>query len=106
MPKNETNLFKVAANKLLSLHAEKKEHEKFAKAIEVMYREIDHGIEALPQTYSEFTEKVAKLMNEDLDVVEKAIERNVKHASIGELDKSDPTGSTDSASIMMSFFDS
>lgn len=105
-PNNEKNLYKQAANKLLELHQKRKEHEKFAKAIKIMYREADCGIDSLPQTYSEFTEKVAKLMNEDLEVVEKAIERNVKHASIGELDKSDPTVSSDSVSIMMSFFES
>lgn len=51
------------------------------KAMKIAFREIELGVSEPFKTFEEFHEKVASLMQEDLDVVEKALERGYRGAS-------------------------
>lgn len=56
----------------------KKEAQEFnlrQRAEKIAFREVEIGLVDAFKTYDEFQEKVAGLMGEDLDIVEKALER-------------------------------
>ena len=57
------------------------------RAMKIAYREVELGISQPFGSYDDLMKKVASLMKEDLDVVEKALERGYGSAgAIGTLD--------------------
>lgn len=73
---------KLAASLLAREHSTRLRLEKEAqvtqlekRAMKVAFREIELGISEPYKTHEEFMQKVSSLMQEDLDVVEKALER-------------------------------
>lgn len=67
------------------------------RAMKVAFREVELGLSQPFKTHGEFMDKVANLVKEDLDVIEKALERGYGHPSQqGEL-------AEDSGKIMNSF---
>lgn len=85
---------KTAAELLKKEHTERLRLEKVAedaslreRAAKVAFREVELGVCEPYRTHEEFQTKVASLMNEDLSVVEKALERGYgSYAGPGELD--------------------
>lgn len=75
---------KVAAA-MLQLNGENKEHRKRAHAIRLLYKQSEMGYGHVPQTYKELEEKLASLMGQDLNVVEKALELTGGNLRMGEL---------------------
>lgn len=73
---------------MLELHKENKGHKKWAHALRLIYKQAEMGHGDIPRDYSELQEKVAALMNEDLRVVEKALELTGGAIKLGELDRS------------------
>lgn len=67
-------LLKAAAQKMLQLHTANKEHEKRAHAIRLLYKQAELGLGEVPRSHKDLQEKVAGLLNQDLIVVEKALE--------------------------------
>jgi len=63
-------------------------HEKRAKAEKLVYKQASLGLTNFPQSYEELQEKVASLANQDLDVVEKALEFQVGDVHMGQLHNS------------------
>ena len=86
----DSQLRKQAAQKMLQLHTENKEHEKRAYALRLIYKQAELGFGDVPRTYSELEEKLASLIKQDLNVVEKALELTGGNLKLGELDRSDP----------------
>lgn len=78
-----------AASAMLQLHEQNKEHEKRAFALKLLYKQAELGIAQLPQTHSELEVKLASLVNEDLVVLEKALELTGGTTKLGELDHTD-----------------
>lgn len=73
---------KLAGELLKREHSARLELEKEAqdfklekRAMKIAFREVELGISEPYKTHDELLQKVANLMKEDLDVVEKAIER-------------------------------
>lgn len=60
-------------------------HEKRAKAEELVYKQASMGLMAYPKSYQELQEKVASLENQDLDVLEKALQLQVGDVSMGKV---------------------
>lgn len=89
----EKGLLKLAAQKMLQLHEENKGHKKRAHAIKLLYKQADMGFGRLPSNHNEFEEKIASLINQDLNVVEKALEITGGQTKIGEVDDIDPLAS-------------
>lgn len=87
----DKNLRKLAANKLLQLHAANKEHEKRAHALKLIYKQAEMGYGEFPRSFSDLQEKVASLLNQDLQVVEKALELTGGTLKLGELGSVDTT---------------
>lgn len=85
-------LHKLAAVKLRELNADNKKHEKRAHALRLLYKQSELGYGDVPRTYRELDEKIASLMNEDLNVVEKALEMTGGNLKLGELASSDHSG--------------
>jgi len=83
---NKEALLKQAAEKMLQLHQENKEHIKRAHALKLIYKQAELGCGDVPQDYRELQEKIATLLNQDLDVVEKALELTGGNLNLGELD--------------------
>lgn len=89
---------KLAAEKLLQLNSANKEHEKRAHAMRLVFKQAELGYGDVPRSYSELQEKVASLLNQDLTVVEKALEMtggNLKLAELGSTDRSMGGGSAE-----------
>ena len=84
-----SNIRKQAAEKMLQLHAMNKEHEKRAHALRLIYKQAELGYGEIPRSFGELQEKVASLVNQDLYVLEKALELTGGNIKLGELDKSD-----------------
>ena len=84
-----SNLRKIAAQKMLQLHSSNKEHEKRAHAIRLIYKQAEMGYGDIPRSYDELQEKVASLLNQDLYVLEKALELTGGNIKLGELANSD-----------------
>lgn len=91
-------LRKLAATKMLQLHAANKEHEKRAHALRLIYKQAELGYGDIPRTHGELQEKVASLLNQNLEIVEKALELtggNLKLGELGSLDRSQGGGSAE-----------
>lgn len=57
------------------------------RAMQIAFREVELGIAEPFRSYQDLQEKIASLSNEDLDVVEKALERGYGNSgNIGTLD--------------------
>ena len=70
----------------LRLQKEAAVHSLEKRAMKIAYREVELGISQPFSSYEDLMEKVASLMKEDLDVVEKALERGYGSAgAIGTL---------------------
>ena len=82
----DQDLRKTAAAKMLQLHEENKQHEKQARAIKLLFKQVELGCAQAPSTYNELLEKVASLSSQDLDVVEKALEFAGGNLNVGKLD--------------------
>lgn len=85
----EENLRKLAAQKLLQLNECVKGHEKRAHAIRLIYKQAEMGYGAIPTSYNELEEKIASMLNQDLEVVEKALELSGGNMKLGEIDSVD-----------------
>lgn len=85
----ESNLKKIAAQKLLQLHTSNKEHEKRAHALRLIYKQAEMGYGDIPRSFDELQEKVASLVNQDLKVLEKALELTGGNIKLGELASGD-----------------
>lgn len=83
--KNRSELIKKAVSKMLSLSKEVKEHEKRAHATRLIYKQAEMGFGDLPRSHKELEEKIASLINQDLNVVEKALELTGGNIDLGEL---------------------
>lgn len=89
---------KTAAATMLRLHSENKKHEKRAHAERLIYKQAELGFLELPRTFGEWEQKLASLMDQDLAVVEMALELsggNLKFGELGSLDSSKPTNATE-----------
>lgn len=86
--KDNKGLMKQAAQKMLQLHEENKGHRKRAHALRLLYKQAELGHGDIPKTHGELEEKVAALCQENLDVVEKALELTGGNIKLGELDNS------------------
>jgi hypothetical protein len=73
------------ASTMLHLHQENKEHQKRAHALKLLYKQSELGCTELPRTYGELEEKLASLVNQDLVVLEKALELSGGNIKLGEL---------------------
>lgn len=82
----DKGLLKQAAEKMLQLHRENKEHEKRAHAVKLLYKQAEMGVIRFPGSHSEYEEKIASLINQNLEVVEKALEFAGGQMSIGDLE--------------------
>lgn len=88
----DRELREKVASAMVSLHKENEGHKKRAHATRLLYKQVEHGSEVLPHTYSEFEEKIASLMEQDLLVLERALELIGGSEKLGELGSSaDPT---------------
>ncbi len=91
---------KTAAELLKREHTERLRLEKVAneaslkeRATKVAFREVELGVCEPYKTHEEFQTKVASLMNEDLGIVEKALERGYgSYNGPGELDEATKSG--------------
>ena len=84
-------MMKKAAQKMLQLHSENKGHMKRAHAIRLIYKQAELGCGDVPRTHSELDEKIASLLNQDLNVIEKALELTGGRIKLGEVDTNDPS---------------
>lgn len=85
----DQQLREKVASVMLSLHERNKEHEKRAHALKILYKQAELGHAPLPQTHSELETKLAALVNEDLVVLDKALELAGGNIKLGELDHID-----------------
>lgn len=70
----------------LRLEKQAEAHDLEKRAMKLAFREVELGIAEPFKTHEEFIQKVANLMGENLDVVEKALERGYGSARrMGEL---------------------
>jgi len=74
------------ASTMLRLHEENIGHTKRAQATRLLFKKAELGLEHIPHTYQELEEKIASLENQDLVVLEKALELAGGHFKLGELD--------------------
>jgi len=79
------NLLKQASQKMRILNDRNRAHEKRAHALRLLYKQAELGYGQVPSSYSELEEKVASLLNQDLDVLEKALELSGGRLNLGEL---------------------
>ena len=82
---NQQNLMQKAASTMLRLDDENKGHTKRAQAIRLLYKQAEMGLSQAPQTFGELEEKLAYLINEDLVVLEKAMDLAGGNIKLGEL---------------------
>ena len=86
---NKAHIIKKAANTMLRLNDENEGHTKRANALRLLYKQAELGIAQVPQTFGELEEKLASLINEDLVVLEKAMDLAGGSIKLGELGSSD-----------------
>lgn len=84
----DQKLREKVASVMLQLHKKNREHEKRAHAERVFWKQVERGIEQPPESYSELQSKLASLVTEDLNVLEKAVELAGGTMKLGELDGS------------------
>ncbi len=82
---NQKELLKTAAQKMRQLDTQVKAHEKRAHALRLIYKQAEMGYGEVPRSYNELQEKVASLLNQDLFVLEKALELTGGNIKLGEL---------------------
>jgi len=80
-------LHKLAAKRMLQLLEENRHHTKQARAIELVFKQAEAGLGPLPRNYSELREKVASLLSQDLNIVEKALDLTTMGSSFGQVDR-------------------
>jgi len=80
------------ASTMLRLHEENKGHTKRAHAMRLLFKKAELGLEQIPHNYMELEEKLASLVNQDLVVLEKALELTGGQFKLGELDASRVAG--------------
>jgi hypothetical protein len=85
----DSGTLKLAAEKLVQLNNENKDHQKRAHALRLIYKQAEMGYGDVPRSYSELQEKIASLVNQDLNVLEKALELTGGNIKLGELDTQD-----------------
>ena len=85
----DQKLREKVASVMLSLHEKNKEHEKRAHALRLLCKQAELGYSRMPQTHSELETKLAALVNEDLVVLEKALELAGSNIKLGELGSQD-----------------
>lgn len=83
----DAELREKVASKMLKLGDEIKEHEKRAHAVKVLYKQAELGLGTIPTSYSEYEQKIASLVSQDLAVLEKALELSAGDTKIGDLSK-------------------
>lgn len=66
-----------------------KEYEKRAHAERLIYKQAELGYGEIPRSFDEFQSKIASLLNQDLFVLEKALDLNGANVKLGELDRTD-----------------
>jgi hypothetical protein len=99
----DQELRKKAAQTMLKLADENKGHRKRAHATRLFYRQVELGQEEIPRSYSVFQEKIATLMkNEDLRVLEKALEMVGGNEKIGEIGRTFQAGSLSASEAFQS----
>lgn len=86
----DSHLREKVASVMLHLHDRNKEHEKRAHALKVLFKQAELGYVRMPQSYGELEEKLASLVNQDLVVLEKALELAGGNEKLGELGSVDP----------------
>lgn len=84
----DQKLREKVASVMLHLHQKNREHEKRAHAERIFWKQVERGIEQPPESYGELQAKLASLVNEDLKVLEKAVELAGGAIKLGELDQS------------------
>jgi hypothetical protein len=89
LDKEQRELIKKAAHKMRQLHEQNKSHEKRAHALRLIYKQAELGHEELPQTHKDMEEKIASLLNQDLKVIEKALDMFGSNVKLGELGNTD-----------------
>lgn len=80
-------MLKIAAQKMRQLDGANKVHEKRAHALRLLYKQAELGYGEIPRSYGELQEKIASLVNQDLHVLEKALELTGGNVKLGELDR-------------------
>lgn len=81
----DSHLREKVASAMLHLHDRNREHEKRAHALKVLFKQAELGYVRMPQSYGELEEKLASLVNQDLLVLEKALELAGGNEKLGEL---------------------
>ena len=82
----DQNLREKVASAMVHLFNENKGHKKRAQAVQMLYKQAELGHTEIPRSYSEFTEKVAALMSQDLQVLDKALELLGGNEKLGSVD--------------------
>jgi len=85
---NDENLREKVASAMVHLFNENKGHKKRAQAVQMLYKQAELGHGDVPRSYSEFDEKVASLMSQDLQVLDKALELIGGNEKLGAIDDS------------------
>lgn len=80
-------MLKIAAQKMRQLDGAVKVHEKRAHALRLLYKQAELGYGEVPRSYDELQDKLASLLNQDLYVLEKALELTGGNIKLGELDR-------------------
>jgi hypothetical protein len=89
MNTDKKQLYKIAAEKMLQLNKQNKEHEKRAHALRLIYKQVEMGYGELPRSFNEMQTKIASLLTQDLNIVEKALELTGGNLKLGELAQAD-----------------
>lgn len=88
MSQSDNDMLKQAAQKMRQMDTELKTHQKRAHALRLLYKQAELGYGEIPRSYGELQEKVASLINQDLNVLEKALELTGGNIKLGELGNS------------------
>ena len=84
--KQAGELLKKEHTERLRLEKVAADFEKRGRAEKIAFREVEAGVSEPFKNYEEYQQKIATLLNEELDVVEKALDRGYKSGpSQGEL---------------------
>lgn len=89
---DRSELMKVAAEKMLDLNKKVKGHEKRAHATRLIFKQAEMGFGEIPRSHKELEEKIASLINQDLKIVEKALELTGGNIDLGELGSKESYG--------------
>ena len=84
----DMELREKVASAMVNLYKENEGHKKRAHATRLLFKQVEQGREDLPRTYSEFEEKLASLVEQDLLVLERALELIGGNEKLGEIGSS------------------